>query len=388
MSIGPPIPEIQHFQSLTLKIQGQGHSSRSQLKVTEKVYHPIDSYPFRSMSIGPPIPGIQLFQNLTLNIQGQGHGWGQSLKSQHGSNIQSTHIPFVPCQSGIQFLSYDFSKIWLWKSRVKVMGEVIVESHNMGPTFNRLTSLSFHVDQASHSWVTTFSKFDLENKGSNVMGEVTVQSHNVGLTSYRLTSLSFYVKRASHSWVTTFLKNLTLKIKGQGHGWGHSSKSQCGSNILSIHIPFVPCQSALPFLSYSIFKIWPWKSRVKVKWPWCCTTTGLDNCIELRMVQIHPGVSEIWVPQSQAQVLPHLTSFWPMGKPIWGKWANNYDSAQLQVQTSPWNFKWGQSIQRLQRYAFRKVWTQFVPNLTSFWPMGKPIWDKWANDHDSAQLQA
>ena len=69
------------------------------------------------MSIGPPIPGIQLFQNLTLKIQGQGHGWGQSLKSQHGSNIQSTHIPFVPCQSGIWFLSYDFSKIWPWKSK-------------------------------------------------------------------------------------------------------------------------------------------------------------------------------------------------------------------------------------------------------------------------------
>ena len=24
------------------------------------------------------------------------------------------------------------------------------------------------------------------------------------------------------------------------------------------------------------------------------------------------------------QVLPDLTSFWPMGKPIWGKWANNW----------------------------------------------------------------
>ena len=187
------------------KFDLENSRSRSQLKVTKKVYQPIDSYPFRSMSIGPPIPGIQLFQNFTLKIQGQGHGWGQSLKSQHGSNIQSTHIPFVPCQSGIQFLSYDFSKIWPWKSRVKVMGEVKVESHNMGPTFNRLTSLSFHVDQASHSWVTTFSKFDLENKGSKVMGEVTVQSHNVGLTSYRLTSLSFYVKLASQSWVTTFL---------------------------------------------------------------------------------------------------------------------------------------------------------------------------------------
>ena len=59
-------------------------------------------------------------------------------------------------------------------------------------------------------------------------------------------------------------QNLTLKIKGQGHGWGHSLKSQCGYNILSTHIPFVPCQSALLFLRYSIFKIWPWKSRVKV----------------------------------------------------------------------------------------------------------------------------
>ena len=35
------------------------------------------------------------------------------------------------------------------------------------------------------------------------------------------------------------------------------------------------------------------------------------------MVQIHPAVSEIWVPQSLAQVLPDLTSFWTMGKPIW-----------------------------------------------------------------------
>ena len=73
------------------------------------------------------------------------------------------------------------------------------------------------------------------------------------------------------------LQNLTLKIKGQGHGWGHTSKSKWGSNILSTDIPFTPCQSALPFLRYSIFKIWPWKSRVKVKRPWCCTTTGPDN---------------------------------------------------------------------------------------------------------------
>ena len=126
----------------------------------------VNSHPFRSMWIGHPIPELQLFQNLTLKIKGQGHGWGHSSKSQCGSNILSADIPFIPCQSGIPFLSYDFFKIWPWKSRVKVMGEVKVESHNMGPTFSRLTSLSFHVDRASHYWVTTFLKFDLENQRS------------------------------------------------------------------------------------------------------------------------------------------------------------------------------------------------------------------------------
>ena len=167
------------------------------------------------MSIGSPIPGIQYFQNLTLKVKGQGHGWGHSLKPQCGSNILSTHIPFVPCQSGTPFLSYDFFKIWPWKSKVKVMREVTVQSHNVGLAYYRLTSLSFHVNRPSHSWDTAFSKFDLENQGSR-------------------------------SWMRS------------------QFKSQCGSSILSTHIPFVPCQSALPFLKYSIFKIWPWKSRVKV----------------------------------------------------------------------------------------------------------------------------
>ena len=123
------------------------------------------------------------------------------------------------------------------------------------------------------------------------------------------------------------------------------------SYILSIHIPFVPCQSALPLLRYSIFKIWSWKSRVKVKmtmmlhnyrsrkfhrtsnginpssgftdmgslkfgpsapwfdkfwangqahmaqmgkWPWQCTTTGLDNSTELSSPEAW-GVKMVWI---------------------------------------------------------------------------------------------
>ena len=49
------------------------------------------------------------------------------------------------------------------------------------------------------------------------MGEVKVQSHNMSLTSYRLTSLSFHVDRPSHSWVwfslTTFLRTVPMRKK-------------------------------------------------------------------------------------------------------------------------------------------------------------------------------
>ena len=148
MSIGLPIPEIQHFQKLTLKIKGQGHGWG----------HSLNS------QCGFNI--LSAHQNLTLKIKGQGHGWGHSLNSQCGSNTLSTHFPFVPCQSSIPFLSYDWFKIWPWKSRVKVMGDVTVQSHNVGLASYQLTSLSFHVNWPSHSWDTAFSKFDLENEGS------------------------------------------------------------------------------------------------------------------------------------------------------------------------------------------------------------------------------
>ena len=131
---------------------------RSKLKVTTWVKHSVDSLPFRSMSIGHPIPELRPFKNLTLKIKGQSHGWGHTSNSQCVSNFLSTHIPFVPCQSGIPFLSHNFE--------VTVMAEVKFPSHNVGLTSYRLTSFWFHVNWPSHSWDTAFSKFDLENPGS------------------------------------------------------------------------------------------------------------------------------------------------------------------------------------------------------------------------------
>ena len=141
------------------------------------------------------------------------HGWGNNSKSQCGSNILSTHIPFVPCQSALPFLTYSIFKIWPSKSRVKVMGEVTIQSHNVGLTSYRLTSLLFHVNRPSHSWVMTFFKIWPWNSKVKVMGEVTVQSHNVGLTSYRHTFLLFYVNWPSHSWNTASSK---FDLENQG----------------------------------------------------------------------------------------------------------------------------------------------------------------------------
>ena len=144
----------------------------------------MDSHPF--ISIHPLIHMIELFKYLTFKIQGQSH----SLRSNNRYNILSTHIPFIPCWSALPFLRCSYLKNWPWKSKVKVMGEV------------------------------------------------KVKNRNVSLTSYQLTSLSVHSIWHPIAELQRF-QNLTLKIKGQGHGWGHSSKSQCGYNILSTHIPFV-----------------------------------------------------------------------------------------------------------------------------------------------------
>ena len=166
MSIDPAIPGIQLFQNLTLKIQGTGHAwVRSKLKVITWVQHSVHSHPFRSMSIGHPVPELWLF------------------------------------------------KIWSWKFRVKVMGEVIVQSHKVGLTSYQLTSLFFYVNRPCHSWVMTFFNIWPWNSKVKVMGEVTVQSHKVGLKSYQLTSLLFRVNRPSHSWNTAFSK---FDLENQG----------------------------------------------------------------------------------------------------------------------------------------------------------------------------
>ena len=72
-------------------------------------------------------------------------GQGNSSRSQSRFNTLSTRIPFDPCRSALPLLGYSYFKIWRWKFKVKIIGEVKVESHNIGPIFSgnakRLTSI-------------------------------------------------------------------------------------------------------------------------------------------------------------------------------------------------------------------------------------------------------
>ena len=157
------------------------------------------------------------------------------------------HIPSIPSELTLPFLSYSNFNILPWKSKVKVMGEVKVWSHNVSLKFYRFTSLSFHVNRPSHSWDTTFSKFDLENSKSRSWKRCSLKvttwvQHSIDSHPFRSMSIGHPIHKIQ------FFQNLTLKIQGQGHGWGECWTSQHGSNILSTHIPFIPCHSAIPFL--------------------------------------------------------------------------------------------------------------------------------------------
>ena len=118
--------------------------------------------------------------------------------------------------------SYDKSFFEIWPSKSKV--KVIAQGHVIGITPYRLISLLFHVDRACHSWDTAISKFDLENSRSRswVRSKLKViiwLQHSVNSHPFRSMSIGHPIPEL---WL---FPNLTLKIKGQGHGWGHSSKS-------------------------------------------------------------------------------------------------------------------------------------------------------------------
>ena len=67
------------------------------------------------MSMGRPIPEMRLFQTLTLKLQGQGNGCGQRARSYSWPSIHLTRFLFMSHQSDQQFLMVH-TEIQEWNS--------------------------------------------------------------------------------------------------------------------------------------------------------------------------------------------------------------------------------------------------------------------------------
>ena len=158
------------------------------------------------------------------------------------------------------------------------------------------------------------------------------------------------------------IKNLTLKIQGQGHGRGQRLKSQLGSNILSTR-PLIPM--------IELFKIWPSKSKVKVMAQGhivCIISYRLISLrslligspflrysylkIDLENPKLRSGVKSkfkvtMWVlhPMDSHSFWFHVNqpshswdiAFSKFDLENQGSWSNDHDIAQLQVWRIPQN---------------------------------------------------
>ena len=167
-------------------------------------------------------------KKLVLKIQGQGHGWGQNYKSQLGSNILSTLILLIPCQSTLLFLRYIFFSNLTFKIKLQSHRS---RSHNM------YNILSTHIPFVSY-WsalpfprCSYFKNWQGGQCGPTILSsniplvpcqsalsflrhsifkiwpwkskvKVIPQRHKGGITPYLLISLSFHANRPSHFWDT------------------------------------------------------------------------------------------------------------------------------------------------------------------------------------------
>ena len=101
-----PIPQIRLFQTLTFKLQGQGHGCGQKARHTvSPVSNRFAFFLFHINQI--TIPQIHLFWSWPWKINGQGHhGWGQRSRSHSSPSIQPMYILFVSHQSDQPFLRY------------------------------------------------------------------------------------------------------------------------------------------------------------------------------------------------------------------------------------------------------------------------------------------
>ena len=238
------------------------------------------------MSINCPILGIQLFKEIDL---GNLRSWPCMRSKFKVTNGSTSYL--------IKSLSFDvnqspptphphicnFFKSSPWKSKVKVIAQVIVDSTSDRLTFDSFPS-RFRSPDPPIPLQYSFLKLWHWKLIVKVMGEVKVYRNKVCPTSHRFTSLSFHVNRPSHYCDTTF-SHLTWKIRVQGH----KRTILHNYRFRQFHRTSIGVNPSSGFID-KFYQVW------KLNGSW-------------------------------------FYKFWSMGMAIWGKWTNYYDVVHLQVWT-------------------------------------------------------
>ena len=117
------------------------------------------------------------------------------------SKIVSNSYPFHSKSADIPIPIIRLLKMCPRQSEIKIMGEVKVDSHNLGPLFYRLTSFWFHVNPPAYSYDRAFLIWPIKWKTKDM-----AQCQIVGIISHHFISGSFHVYHPSRSWDTAISK--------------------------------------------------------------------------------------------------------------------------------------------------------------------------------------
>ena len=120
MSRGHPMPEIMLFQTLTLKLQGQGHGCGQRARSCRQPSIISTHFLFISHQSDKQLRGYSYFEIWPWNIHALGHEWGQRWRSHIIPSIQLMHFLFVSHPSDHLFLKYGQNSVWPWKNTSEI----------------------------------------------------------------------------------------------------------------------------------------------------------------------------------------------------------------------------------------------------------------------------
>ena len=115
-----PFHEIRLLQTLTLKLQSQGHGCDQRAKSYSQPSILLTRFLFISHQSDQQFLRYSCFEIWPWNIQGQGHEWGKKVKVTYCTQYPTDALPFNFTSIGQPFLRYDQNSFWPWRNTSEI----------------------------------------------------------------------------------------------------------------------------------------------------------------------------------------------------------------------------------------------------------------------------